>query len=155
MKAQTGYEKDAPEPMTPTESFIESAGHSLNGLTLQPYTIERMWAADAMGLRYGRLSKAASRQFGTDSTYPGMNGDVAIVIWLCSLTDPEEVRAARREPGQAEELAIKFASEHKLASPKQNNFWNAYNIFLKIMGEVHTAYAEPDVEKKTEAATTK
>ncbi len=155
-KEQTGYEDDTPVPMTPDESFVESAGHSLNGLTLQPYTIERMWAADAMGLRYGRLSEAAARQFGLDNTYPGMNGDVAIVVWLCSLTDPEEVRSARREPGQAEDLAIKFATEHKIASPKQLQFWDAYNVFLKIMNEVHVAYSEQDIEKKTESkATTK
>ena len=150
-KEQTGYEPDTEGPLTPTRAFIESAGHSLNGLELQPYTIERMWAADAMGLRYGRLSRTAVKQFHSNNTYPGMNGDVAIVIWLCSLSDPEEVRAARRNPSDAEETAIKFAEENKIASPKQKKFWDAYEVFLKIMDEIHAAYSEPEVEKKTKA----
>lgn len=156
-KEQTGYETDesVAAPLTPTESFIESAGHSLNGLKLEPYTIERMWAADAIGLRYGRLTKAAAKQFGEDQSYPGMEADVAIVLWLCSLTDLEEVRAARRNPAQAEETAAKFAVEHRAASKKQKNFWNGYTIFLKIMDEIHVAFAEPEGQKKTEKAITK
>jgi len=152
MKKQTGYEKDDAAPTPQDESFKDSDGHSLNGLTLQPYTIERMWAADAMGLRYGYLTKTAIQQFRRNNTYPGMSGDVAIVIWLCSLEDIEEVRAARRNPSSAEESAVRFAEEHKMANPKQKQFWLAYDVFLKIMDEIHKAYAEPDVpeiEKKT------
>src|SRR5258707_1146710 len=75
--------------VTPDQAFIESDGYKLNGLELRPYSPERMWAADAMQLRYGHLSQAASRQFARKNTYPGMEGDVGIVIWLCSLPDGE------------------------------------------------------------------
>lgn len=143
------------EAATPDASFVNSAGHSLNGLKLEPYTPERMWAADAMGLRYGHLSKAASKQFVTKGTYPGMEGDVGIVIWLCSLTEPEEVRAARRNPDQAEAEATEFAKQHKIVSAKQNGFWDAYDIFKAIMLEIHVAYGEPSkTEKKTQAKKT-
>lgn len=144
---EEAYDKDDAQPVTPEAAFIQSAGHSLNGTKLEPYTIERMWAADSMGLRWGRLSPAAAQQFAKDNTYPGMNGDTAIVMWLCSVADLDEIRCARRDPADAEDKVIAFAEKHKIASPKQTAFWEAYRVFLAIMTEVHVAFAEP--EKKT------
>jgi hypothetical protein len=157
MKKQTGFETDEGSEMTPTKSFIESTAHSLNGLELEPYTIERMWAADAIGLRYGRLTKAQAKQLSEDNTYPGMEADTVIVVWLCSLKDVEEVNGARRNPVQANQAAIKWAIEHKMASKLQKNFREAYRVFNTIMDEVFAAYGEPEgTEKKTERkATTK
>jgi hypothetical protein len=153
---EAAYGKDEPQVvMTPEKSFKDSAQHSLNGTKLEPYTVERMWAADSMGLRWGRLSSPAAKQFATDNTYPGMSGDVAIVMWLCSVTDVEEIRCARRDPSPAEEKAIAFAEKHKIASPKQKEFWLAYKVFLDMMTEVHVAYAEPEKKTEKEATTVK
>lgn len=151
---QAAYGRDEPQAVITTaeDAFKESANHALNGTKLEPYTVERMWAADSMGLRWGRLSPPAAKQFATDNTYPGMSGDVAIVMWLCTLKDHEEIRTARRDPEQAEDKAIKFAEKHKIASPKQKEFWDAYKVFLDIMTEVHLAFSEP--EKKTEKTVT-
>lgn len=144
-----GNTKPKPKRLTPDQSFIESDGYNLNGLKLRPYSPERMWAADAMGLRYGHLSEAASKQFFRKGTYPGMEGDVGIVVWLCSLPDGDEVRAARRDPERAEADALEFAGKHKMISGKQSGFWGAYNLFLKIMDQIHSAYGEPEsVEQK-------
>jgi hypothetical protein len=151
-KAAYGKDDAQPEVMTVEQSFKDSANHALNGTKLEPYTVERMWAADSMGLRWGRLSTPAAKQFATDNTYPGMSGDVGIVMWLCSTTDLEEIRCARRDPSPAEDKAIAFSEKHKIASPKQKEFWQAYAVFLNIMTEVHVAYAEP--EKKTEKEAT-
>lgn len=152
-KDDEAYGSDEAKEITPDQSFIESVGHSLNGLELQPYTIERQWAADAVGLRYGRLSEAAARQFSEDNTYPGMAGDVAIVIWLCSLKDSDEIHSARRNPNESEKAATEFALKHKIHL-KQKAFWPAYDVFLKIMNEVDAVYGEPAgggavAEKKT------
>lgn len=144
---EAAYGKDE-GAMTPAAAFVESASHKLNSIELQPYTIERMWAADSMGLRWGRLSKQAAKQFGKETTYPGMVGDVAIIMWLCSTTDDEEIKSARRDPSPAEDKAAEFAKEHKIASSKQAEFWQAYRVFLDIMTEVHASFGEP--EKKTE-----
>jgi len=141
--------------LTPEKAFINSADHTLNGTRLEPYTIERMWAADSMGLRWGRLSTPAAKQFAQDNTYPGMSGDVAIVMWLCSMKDMEEIRCARRDPAPAEDKAITFAEKHKIASPKQKEFWDAYRVFLDIMTEVHVAYGQPEEQKKTQNQTVK
>ncbi len=154
MSEQTGYEADEPQVVTPDAAFVESAGHALNGLELQPWTIERQWAADAMGMRYGRLSRSLVKQFMANNTYPGMAGDVGMAIWLCAISEGE-VRAARRNPDDAEALAGKFAVEHKLAHPRQKNFQVAYDIFLSMMDELYVSYSEPDIEKKTESPTTK
>lgn len=145
-----GADEAVEELVTPEAAFKDSANHALNGTKLEPYTIERMWAADSMGLRWGRLSKPAAAQFAKDNTYPGMSGDVGIVIWLCSTTDLDEIRTARRDPSEAEDKAVEFAKKHKIASPKQKQFWEAYKVFLDIMTEVHVAYSEPETEKKTE-----
>lgn len=146
--------KPVAKAITPDQSFIDSAGHSVNGLQLEPYTPERIWAADAMGLRYGNLSEAAAKQFARKGTYPGMEGDVGIVMWLCSLTNPDEVRAARRDPERAEADALTFAKDHKFLTGKQGKFWDAYKVFLRIMNEMHAAYGEPEKsepQKKTKA----
>jgi hypothetical protein len=135
-------------PITPDRAFIESDGHSLNGITLHAYNPERMWAADAMGLRYGNLTEAQVKQFRRTSIYPGMAGDIGIVLWLCSEEDMETIRAARRDPSGYESVAIEFATKHGMVSPKQAKFWDAYKVFMRIMGEVHAAYGEP--EKKTQ-----
>jgi hypothetical protein len=145
------YTPDEPQASPEDRAFIESAGHKLNGLDLQPYSPERMWAADAMGLRYGRLTKEQTDQFLEDNTYPGMEGDVGIVIWLCSLTNIQEVHSARRSPTVAINRAIKFAIEHKMVSRKQKTYWDGYEVFLKMMREIHDAYGEPEgaTQKKT------
>jgi hypothetical protein len=86
-----------------------------------------------------------------------MEADTVIVVWLCSLKDVEEVNGARRNPVQANQAAIKWAIEHKMASKLQKNFREAYRVFNTIMDEVFAAYGEPEgTEKKTERkATTK
>ena|SRR5215472_549274 len=134
------------------KSFIESAGHVLNGLRLQAYGPERMWAADAIGLRYGRLTPEQTEQFNEDGTYPGMAADVPIVIWLCSLEKREDVLSARRNPNMSMGKIVQFAETHNMVTPKQKGWWDAYTIFLAIMREIHQSYGELG-EKKTEAAT--
>lgn len=132
------------------KAFIEAPEHTLNGLTLHPYSPERMWAADAIGLRYGRLTPEQVEQFGEDGTYPGMAGDVPVVIWVCSLEKRGDVLSARRNPTLAMDKVIQFAEIHKIVSPKQSQWWDAYKVFLQIMGEVQTSYGESEGQKKTE-----
>lgn len=152
MNEDEGYERD--EEQAPEDrSFIESAEHRLNGVKLHAFSPEWMWAADSIGLRYGRLSKEATDQFIADGTYPGMAGDVPIVMYVCSLQSREMVSWARRNPIPAEQAAADFAEKHRIVSPKQSGWWDAYKIFIKIMNEIHAAYGErdlPEAEKKTE-----
>ena len=135
--------------MTPNKSFIDSDGHSLGDLKLQPYTPERVWAADSMGLRYGNLTKADIRQWRGSGYYPGMAGDVGIIIWLCSLTDLDEIASARRDPTNACRLAAEFAAKEKIISFKQKRFWQAHKVFLAIMDEINVVRGEPEDQKKT------
>jgi hypothetical protein len=146
------YAPDEQPLVSPEDkSFIESAGHELNGLKLNPYTPERIWVADAIGLIYGKLSEEAITEFTQHRTYPGMAGDVPIVIWACTLSE-EEARCLRSVPQVAMKRAAEFAKKHRMVMPKQKGWWNAYNVFLQIMNEIHDAYGEPDAastEKKT------
>ncbi len=144
------YKADEEVTIVEDKVFIESEGHAVNGLKLQPYTPERMWAADAIGLRYGRLTSEQTEQFTEDGTYPGMAGDVAVVMWVCSLEKREDVLSARRNPTVAMKKIVEFAKQKNMVSPKQSQWWDAYKVFLEIMSEIHAAYGEK--EKKTEVA---
>ena len=137
-------------PVNPDKAFIESAGHQLNGVKLHPYSPERMWAADAIGLRYGRLSKEAIEQYMLDRTYPGMAGDIPILMYVLSLQTREEVAWVRRNPIEAEKRAAEFAVKHGIVTPKQSRWWDAYEIFMRTMDEIHASYGEPETQKKTE-----
>jgi len=145
-----GYEPDEPKPAE-DKAFIESDGYEFNGLKLHPYSPERMWAVDAIGTRYGRLTPEQNEQWREDGTYPGMAGDVPVVLWICSLDKREEWLAARRNPNTAMAKIEQFAQSHQIVSPIQDNWWKAYDVFLKIMRQIHQAYGQP--EKKTETTT--
>jgi hypothetical protein len=76
-------------------------------------------------------------------------------MWICSLEKRGDVLSARRNPTLAMDKVIQFAETHKIVSPKQNQWWDAYKVFLEIMREIQTAYGEADEQKKTqEQATT-
>jgi hypothetical protein len=134
------------------QAFIESENHSFNGLKLEPWSPERMWAAESMGLRYGKLSKETVPQFQKTYMYNGMTGDVGIFIWL-STRNIDEVRAARRDPDTAEELAGTFAKENGIIVASGKHFNEAYKLFLQAMDEIYVSSTELDSEKKTATAT--
>lgn len=153
---KAAYGKD-PTP-TAEKIFVESENHSLNGMKLQPYSVARMWAADAMGLHYGHLSPAEMTLWKKNSIYPGAARDVAIVLWVCSVLDTDEVSEAEeldtacREPIEAVQKAMEWAKGLNIHTPKRKEFWPAFREFLKIMREVHESTVEADTEKKTAAA---
>ena len=138
-------EEEAYGPDDPAEAaFTQSDTHELGDLNLQPYTPDRAWAAQAMGLRYGFIDDAGVEFFKEHRIYPGALRDVAIVLWLCSLTDEIEIDKASRNPIAAARKAATWSDEHKLANARSPEFWQAYAVFMKIMAEVDASVSVPE-----------
>lgn len=126
------------------EAFTKSDVHALNDLELQPYTPDRAWAAQAMGLRYGFVDDAGVEFFREHRIYPGALRDVALVLWLCSLDDEVEIDKASRNPVAAARKAATWAHERKLDNQRGDEFWKAYAVFMKIMAEVDASVSVPE-----------
>jgi hypothetical protein len=138
-------EEETYGPDDPAEAaFTQSDSHALGDLDLQPYTPDRAWAAQAMGLRYGFVDDAGVEFFKEHRIYPGALRDVAIVLWLCSITDEVEIDKASRNPIAAARKAATWSHEHKLGNVRHPEFWSAYAVFMKIMAEVDASVSVPD-----------
>jgi hypothetical protein len=138
-------EEEAYGPDDPAESaFTQSDSHILGDLDLQSYTPDRAWAAQAMGLRYGFVDDAGVEFFKEHRIYPGALRDVAIVLWLCSITDEIEIDKASRNPIAAARKAATWSHEHKLDNARGEGFWSAYAVFMKIMAEVDASVSTPE-----------
>lgn len=126
------------------QAFTQSDVHALGEMDLQPYTPDRAWAAQAMGLRYGFVDDAGVEFFKEHRIYPGALRDVAIILWLCSLTDEIEIDKASRNPIAAARKAATWAHERKLDTTKADEFWKAYAVFMRIMAEVDGSVSVPE-----------
>src|SRR4029453_5756911 len=126
------------------EAFTQSDAHQLGDLELQPYTPDRAWAAQAMGLRYGFVDEAGVQFFKEHKIYPGALRDVAIVCWLCSLTSEIEIDKASRNPIAAARKAADWSHERKLDNARAEEFWKAYAVFMRIMAEVDASASTPE-----------
>ena len=138
-------EDDVYAPDDPAETaFTESDAHTLGDLKLQPYTMNRSWAAQSMGLRYGFVDDAGVAFFKEHRIYPQAPRDVAVVLWLCSLTDEIEIDKAFRNPIPAIRKAATWAEEHNLKNTRGEDFWKAYALFMRIMAEVDASVSVPE-----------
>jgi len=130
------------------QAFVESENHAFGDIKLQPFTPDRVIAAQAMGLHYGNVDPAGVEQFDRTKLYPGAMRDVAVVLWLCTLTEPSDVDGAARNPVTAAVMASTWAGKHGLTDQRSQSFWDGYLLFFKIMREIEVSRTEP--EKKTE-----
>ena len=130
------------------KAFVESHGHSLNGLKLEPYSDARRIAAQSMNLRYGNLTEAEASQFNRVSLYAGAVRDTAIVLWLCTVKDHQELDRIAANPEHYTDTWQKFAAEHGLIDTADKSFWDGFVVFLAIMNEIEVSRV--DAKKKTE-----
>lgn len=130
------------------ENEIEEAASAfgsdeLEGVTLHPYTPDRAWAAQAMGLKYGFIDEAGVDEFKRSGIYPGALRDCGIVLWLRSLTNETEIDKAARNPVAAARTAATWSQEKGFGDVRSDKFWAAYNIFINTMTEVAQAQTTP------------
>jgi hypothetical protein len=96
-----------------------------------------------MGLRYPNIGEEALEQFNRTGVYPSAMLDTLIVLWLCTLEKPEEVRRAMRRPDESIEKAITWGAAHGITDQKSEAFWKAYDAFISIVIEIENARAVP------------
>ena len=130
--------------MSPTLADCLKDAHALGNIELQTYTPSRVVAAQAMGMRYPNIGDEALEQFNRTGVYPSAMLDTLIVLWLCTLTKPEEVRRAMRRPDESIEKAIAWGAEHGVVDQKSKEFWDAYNKFSEIVTEVQNSKSVPN-----------
>lgn len=128
-------------------AFIQSENHQFNGAELQPWTPSRLVAAQSIGLRYPNISDEDREQFRQTGIYPGALKDIAIVLWICTLVKPEEIRRAGRQPDDSYEQAVKWADGLGITNLKSECFWKAYDRFIKIVSEERVSISHPKIDK--------
>src|SRR4030095_13172453 len=69
---------------------------------------------------------------------------VAVVLWLCSLTNQNEIDKASRDPIAAARRAIEWLHERKMDNTRSEEFWKAYTVFMRIMSEVDASASVPE-----------
>lgn len=170
--AVTGYEPDedhgkpsAPAILTEAEIDESFLGTSAIGkLELQPYSPDRIIAAQAMLMQYGHVDEAGVEVYARTKVYPGMVRDIANHIWLRSVRnvmdeqDPSRVLVtasaiidrAQRDPIWAAKEASNLAADLGIIDTDDDPFWEAREIFLTAMKAIRVARTE--AKKKRTAA---
>lgn len=111
----------------------------------EPYTPNRVVAAQSMGMRYPNIGNDGLEQFSKTGVYPGALHDVLIVLWLCSLTEDKEIIRAMRSPDEALGKAIAWGAEQGITDTKSEAWWAAYNRFIDIMTDINSSNGVPQI----------
>ena len=121
--------------------FVESAGHKLNGLTLQPFTPARLVASQAMGLKYPFIGKEGMAQIEKTGLYAGELRDLLIVLWLCS-QDEGTVLESQLDPSSAYLAAQTWGAGLGLTLQTSAIFAEAVLVLEKIFAEIYSSKSE-------------
>lgn len=147
-----------PEPSEQTEAeqseatYTESDCHYWQGTKLEPFSSKRQMAASALGLRFGTLNRD-EQEAGLDGrSYPDMNLDALIVLYLCyprgkanketGMTDSIEESYAASDPQMRKFVRrrmLEWGEKEgiELCSPKLGE---AISLMVKIVAEVIKNY---------------
>ncbi len=109
--------------------------YTLFGETLRPYSMSRKDAAERMGLEYPFLSTEDAQRLAKTHRYAGMKKDVAIVLWLCSVKNGDELTEETRHdwtperafthPTEALMEAMRWTNEQAWADNRKPEFTEA------------------------------
>ena len=135
------------------KAFLDSENHEWCGEKLEPYSMARRVAAQAIDLRYGSLDDAQIAKFNETRIYPGALRDVAVLLWLCSLKDEDEIDRAARNPLAAARTALKWAESKGMLDEATIQFVEGYKLLFKIMSEIDAARVAVQKKTPTEAPT--
>jgi hypothetical protein len=142
-----------PNPQNAADkAFTGSDRHTLDDLKLEPWTPQRIWAAQLMGMSYPNLGKAGRNALLRSNVYPNAVKDVAIFLWLSTrkpetfeTNDSSEITVidAEAQPEMAAKLARDFAIERGIHLRDSAEFWDAYNKFWEVMQEIENVVTQP------------
>lgn len=118
------------------KAFIGSDRHTLDDLKLQPWTPQRIIAAQEMGLLYPNLGKQGWAQFRRTNVYPGALKDVMIFLFLSTLDENEVDEATFAD-------ARKFGAGRGIHLADGQGFWDAFHKFVEVVSEVYAGATKP------------
>jgi hypothetical protein len=138
------------------KSYTASDGHFWKETRLDPYGAQRQIAAQALGLRWGAMTKEDLKEFEQTNSYPGMFLDAMIVLYLChprgpkgkdgidesySACDPKASRGVRRR-------MMDWAAEQGITAESEEQ-GEAIVLMVKIVRESRINQFKPDGKKGT------
>lgn len=134
---------------SPEQAFIGAkVGYEFDGIPLRPYSASRKVAAQSLGLLYPYIGDAGAELVEKTGVYPGALLDTIIVLWLCSLPDPQDLTIAEHRDGAwtparamsrqdaAKEEMMAWADRHGILDVQCEKFLGAYQIFIAILSGV-------------------
>ncbi len=142
-------EEDYTPDETAGQAFAQPDNHALGDSTIEPFTPERFVAAQSMGLLWPLPGETYRKDGGL---YRGEANDATIVLWLCSIPsrasarDDWSVARAIRQWEAAHEEALRWATEKGILQADSPPFWQAMNVYERILVDLVKSYREP-VEK--------
>ena len=103
-------------------------GKEWKGRKLYPFSFMRRRAAALIGLRLSSLTDEEREEMEEKQYYNGLDTDIPVVLYVCSLK-PEEVGRIRHNPERAFEKAMEFAEKENL-EPGTKEFTAAAEFFV-------------------------
>jgi len=119
-------------PALPNQDLAH-APHIFRGIELQPFSVRRQIAAQALG---NRLLSARVR-FEERGAYDGMFADVAVLLFLCVQPVSTALRALRK-PEEVLAAAMDWAETQEIAAGSQI-FAEAVEVYAAILRELQEA----------------
>ena len=142
-----------PEPPPVTEGgkrgdFEDEASKTLARVDVlfdqkvSPFAPRRLMAAQALGLRFFKLSPAEREQLkDANFIYDGMFWDATIVSFLSTCPLPTLFRAMRTPEAVSTDI-FDWADEHQIA-PGSESFDQVLSLFTQIIQDMVVSHAEP------------
>jgi hypothetical protein len=128
---------------TKPDAFLKSERHALDGIKLQPWTPDRMIAAQSLGMIYPSIGDEGWAALKRRSIYAGAVRDVALALWLCTLSDAEVLEAEARGDAEARKQSAAWAVKLHLHDANKAPFWDAFTKFMEIQNEVNQSATLP------------
>lgn len=148
------------EPVgSPEHAFVAAkVGFEVHGIPLNAYSASRKVAAQSLGLLYPYIGDAGADAIEKTGVYPGALMDTIIVLWLCSLPNPqdlsvEEFRSGAWTPTRAmakqeasKEVMMEWAEKLGILDVQCEKFLAAYQVFIAILSGVSASEFNVKVE---------
>jgi len=137
-----------PEDQRASDPFVTamSGAEEFAGVALQPWNPERKVAAQGMGFLYPHIGEEGFDQLQRVQTYPGMQKDIIIFLWLRTRESLAVVRRALRKPLEAFEVAMRWAETSELIDMDTDAFAQGYALFCQKMEAEQAARCRPNVD---------
>lgn len=135
------------------DAFASSERKKFNDIKLQPWTADRSIAAQALGLKYPNLSKEDWEAVKRGGIYPGAVRDIALAMWLCTLSSDQVIDAEINGEREAKKLSAKWAGDMRIHDPSKAKFWDAMSYCIGMWNEVSESITVPAKAEPTEEGT--